>query len=486
MNYTKIPTNQNLTLFQDLYQATMGQAYWKSGKAEEQAVFHLYFRKNPFNGGYTVACGLEYVIDYIENFKFEHEDLVYISEIKGNDGNPIFEKGYIDYLRRLKLEIDIDAVREGTVVFPHEPLLRVEGPILHCQLLETALLNIVNFQTLIATKAARVCYAAHGDTVLEFGARRAQGIDGSLAASRAAYIGGCDATSNVLAGKLFGIPVKGTHAHSWVMSFNNELEAFQEYANAMPNNATFLVDTYDTIQGVKNVIKTWEGFKDKYKLQGIRLDSGDLAALSIEARKLLDEAGYTDTKIVASNDLDEELIETLRQQGARIDVWGVGTQLVTGGTQSALGGVYKLAAIDDGLSWRPTIKLSEQIVKISNPGVQQVKRYQIGGKLVGDVIYNPENPVKHGSKVVDSTNPLVIRDIKTLTEGEDLLVPIFRGTKNVYNAPSTGEIRDNVKKNLMYLGDNILRFKNPHGYFVGLEQSLFDKKVELINAIKDN
>ncbi len=281
------------------------------------------FRNSPFGGGYALAAGLEPVLDYIERFQFSADDCEYLSELCGNDGKPLFDAPFLEYLAGMRLKIDIDAMLEGTIAFPHEPLLRVRGSIIECQILETALLNIINFQTLIATKASRVVHAAKGDQVLEFGLRRAQGIDGALAASRAAYIGGCHATSNVLAGKLFGIPVRGTHAHSWVMSFENELEAFAAYAQAMPNNCVFLVDTYDTLEGVRNAIRIGNVLRDSgHRMVGIRLDSGDLAQLSIDARNLLDEAGFTDASIVASNDLDEKLIESLKHQGAKISIWG--------------------------------------------------------------------------------------------------------------------------------------------------------------------
>ncbi|MCA9445228.1 MAG: nicotinate phosphoribosyltransferase, partial [Candidatus Omnitrophica bacterium] len=298
-----------LGLLTDLYQLTMAYGYWKTGRAEREAVFHLFFRKNPFKGGYTIAAGLQYVADFVEGFRFSADDIQYLSILTGNDEKPLFEPSFLEYLADLDLRLDVDAVPEGTVVFPHEPLVRVKGPILQCQILETPLLNFINFQSLIATKASRIVTATGGEPVLEFGLRRAQGIDGGLAASRAAYIGGCDATSNVLAGKLFGIPVRGTHAHSWVMSFHNELSAFQEYAEAMPNNCVFLVDTYDTIEGVRNAIEVGKELRESgHEMVGIRLDSGDLAYLSIEARKLLDEAGFPNAAIVASNDLDEGII----------------------------------------------------------------------------------------------------------------------------------------------------------------------------------
>ncbi len=317
--------------------------------------------------------------------------MAYLATLSGNDGRPLFEAAFLDYLRGLRLAVDVDAVPEGTAVFPHEPLVRVRGPMLHCQLLETPLLTIVNFATLVATKAARVALAARGDPVLEFGLRRAQGIDGGLAASRAAYVGGCHATSNVLAGKRFGIPVRGTHAHSWVMSFDDELESFEAYAAAMPNNCVFLVDTYDTLEGVRHAAAVGQRLQAAgHKMVGIRLDSGDLAYLSIEARKILDAAGLADAAILASNDLDERLIESLKQQGATIAVWGVGTKLVTAYDQPALGGVYKLGAIqDDAGAWHHKLKLSEQTAKTSTPGVQQVRRFfHADGSADGDAIFD--------------------------------------------------------------------------------------------------
>jgi len=310
-----------LGLLTDLYQLTMAYGYWKLGRAERQAVFHLFFRKTPFQGGYALAAGLAPALDFVEAFRIDSSDADYLQSLKGNDGEPLFEPEFVSYLAALHLTCDIDAMPEGTLAFGQEPLLRVRGPLLQCQLLETVLLTIVNFQTLIATKASRVCAAAQGEPVIEFGLRRAQGIDGGLAASRAAHIGGCAATSNVLAGKLYGIPVRGTHAHSWVMSFDSEMEAFEEYARVLPNNCVFLVDTYDTLQGVRHAVEVGRQLKGQgHRMVGIRLDSRDLAYLSIEARKLLDEAGFSDAAILATNDLDERIIENLKLQGAKIAV----------------------------------------------------------------------------------------------------------------------------------------------------------------------
>src|SRR5688572_29036188 len=368
---------QSLSLLTDLYQLTMAYGYWKLGRGEQEAVFHLTFRKHPFAGGFTVACGLHAAIDYLRALRFDESDLAYLATLKGNDGRPLFEGGFLDYLRDMRFTCDVDAIPEGTAVFPHEPLVRVRGPILQCQLVETPLLAMVNFQTLVATKAARVCQATRGEPVLEFGLRRAQGIDGGLSASRAAYVGGCAATSNVLAGKLFGIPVRGTHAHSWVMSFDSELEAFRAYADAMPNNCVFLVDTYNTLEGVRRAVQVGREMRERgaHEMVGIRLDSGDLAYLSIEARKILDAGGFPKAQILASNDLDEQIITSLKEQGATIAIWGVGTKLVTAYDQPALGGVYKLSALrgaDD--AWKYKLKLSEQTAKVSNPGDRKSTR----------------------------------------------------------------------------------------------------------------
>ena len=333
----------SLSLLTDLYQLTMAYGYFREDIAQRDSVFHLFFRKSPFQGGYTIAAGLETAIEWIDRFSFDESDLEYLGTLTGRDGKPLFDPSFADYLRDLTLTVDIDAIPEGTVVFPHQPLLRVRGPLLQCQLLETCLLNIINFQSLIATKSSRICRVAGDEPVLEFGLRRAQGIDGSLSASRAAFIGGCSATSNVLAGKIYGIPVRGTHAHSWVMSFDDELTAFEKYADALPNNCVFLVDTYDTLQGVRNAVKVGQALRERgHEMVGVRLDSGDLAKLSIGAREILDQGGFPKASIVASNDLDEHLMASLKSQGARISVWGVGTKLVTAYDQPALGGVYKL------------------------------------------------------------------------------------------------------------------------------------------------
>ena len=471
-----------LALLTDLYQLTMAYGYWKTERANREAVFHLFFRKNPFGGGYTIAAGLQYVIDYLESFQFLASDLEYLAELEGNDRRPLFEPAFLDYMAHLRLRCDVDAVPEGTVVFPHQPLVRVKGPILHCQILETALLNFVNFQSLIATKAARITTATGGDPVLEFGLRRAQGIDGALAASRAAYIGGCDATSNVLAGKLFGIPVKGTHAHSWVMSFDDETAAFENYAAAMPNNCVFLVDTYDTLDGIQNAIQVGRRLRENgHEMVGVRLDSGDLAYLSIEARRRLDEAGFPSAVVVASNDLDERIITSLKEQGAKIAVWGVGTNLVTAYDQPALGGVYKLGAMkNDAGQWEPKVKLSEQAIKTSTPGMLQVRRFHNGDGAVADMIYNELDDEPATPVMVDPLDPTR----RLLLGGElssvKLLIPVVRDGIVVKPQEDLATIRARAQQQIGLFHTGVRRHMNPHQYPVGLEQTLHDLKTDLI------
>ena len=482
-------TNESLSLLTDLYQLTMAYGYWKHGKAEQQAVFHLFYRSNPFAGGYVITAGLEPVLDFLKSFRFDREDLEFLATLTGNDGQPLFEPAFLSYLEQLVLTLDLDAIPEGTVVFPHEPLLRVRGPILQCQLLETALLNIVNFQSLIATKSARIVMAAKGDPVLEFGLRRAQGIDGALAASRAAFIGGCTATSNVLAGKRFGIPVKGTHAHSWVMSFDSELHAFEAYAEAMPNNCVFLVDTYDTLAGVRHAIEVGTQMRARgHRMVGIRLDSGDLAWLSVEARKLLDEAGFHDATIVASNDLDERLIQSLKLQGAAIHVWGVCTKLVTAYDQPALGGVYKLGAIqDEAKQWQPKIKISEQLIKTSTPGVQQVRRYyDENGLAVADMIYNEQQPLSETSTIVDMKDSTQRHKMLAPMAFEDLLCPAIREGKVVSASPALQEVQARTRQQMQKFNDRFLRFDNPQNYPVGLESELHVLKARLIRNARQS
>ncbi len=471
-----------LALLTDLYQLTMACAYWKSGKADQEAAFHLSFRTPPFQSGFTVACGLAQVIEFLQKFRFEKGDLNYLATIRGHDEKPIFDESFLSYLEGLRFACDVDAVPEGTVVFPHEPLLRVQGSILQAQILETAFLNFINFQSLIATKAARICLAAQGEPVIEFGLRRAQGIDGALTATRAAFIGGCAGTSNLLAGKTYGIPVAGTHAHSWVLSFDSELESFAAYAKALPNNCMFLVDTFHSLEGVRHAVEIGRQLRlSGHDLAGIRLDSGDLAFLSIQARKILDEAGFTQTAIVGSNDLDEHIIESLKHQGAAINLWGVGTRLVTAYDQPALGGVYKLSAIRnaDG-SWKHKLKLSEHVAKITNPGILQVRRFRSSDEFIGDAIYDVTRPVPKSFTIVDPLDHTRRKHFAPEDLADDLLVSIFRRGQLVYQAPPLSSVRERVSQQLAMLHPGIKRSVNPHQYPAGLELSLHDFKTKLI------
>jgi nicotinate phosphoribosyltransferase len=475
-----------LALLTDLYQLTMAYGYWKLGRADQEAAFHLFFRRPPFAGGYAVAAGLGLAIDYIRNFQFDATDTEYLASLNGNDGEPLFERGFLDYLTTLRLTCDIDAMPEGTVAFGQEPLLRVRGPILQCQLLETPLLNIINFQTLIATKATRICTVAAGQPVIEFGLRRAQGIDGALSASRAAYIGGCAATSNVLAGKLFGIPVKGTHAHSWVMSFDTEMDAFERYAEVMPNNCVFLVDTYDTLEGMRQAVEVGRKLRETgHEMIGVRLDSGDLAYLSVEARKILDEAGFANAAIIASNDLDEHIMESLRTQGAQIAVWGVGTRLATAYDQPALGGVYKLGALrDENGRWQPKLKLSEQAVKTSIPGVLQVRRFENEHGLVGDMIYDELRGVDERGIIVDVKDPTRRKQLTSKGLATDLLQPVFRGGKLMAPVEDLDRIRKRVQESLEKLHPTIRRLMNPHEFPVGLDIGLHELRDAMIREAR--
>jgi nicotinate phosphoribosyltransferase len=470
----------------DLYEVTMACGYWKAGVNNHDAVFHVTFRENPFGGQFTVACGLATAIDFLCAFQFTDTDVDYLGSQRGNDGKPLFDCGFLDYLRTLQLACDIDAIPEGTLVFPDEPLIRVVGPIAQCQLLETALLNIFNFQSLITTKAARVCLAAEDDPVIEFGLRRSQGVDGGLTAARAAYIGGCAGTSNLQAGHQFGIPVSGTQAHSWIMFFENEREAFETYARAMPNNCIFLVDTYHSIDGIRHAIEVGAELRRQgHEMIGVRLDSGDGAALSIKARQMLDKAGFANAKIVGSGDLDEYMITDLKRRGAKIDVWGVGTKLSTGQPDGALGVIYKLGAIRRPNGERQyRIKLSEESAKTSVPGSLQVRRFhQSDGCFIADAIYEADHGVSEPCEIVD----VETEDKTTIpqnTPHSDLLVPIFRGGKVVYEAPNIDVSRDHVREQLSCAPPEILKLRDPQPYKIGLEQSLHELRSKLIAHAK--
>lgn len=467
----------------DLYQITMAYAYWKAGITDTEACFHAYFRENPFRGGYAIAAGLEQAVAYLGALRFTEEDVAYLAGLTGRGGTPLFSEGFLEWLSGVRFTGSVAAVPEGTVVFPGEPLLRVIGPIAECQLVETTLLNIVNFQTLVATKAARVCSAAAGDPVLEFGLRRAQGPDGGVSAARAAYIGGCAGTSNVLAGQLHDVPVGGTHAHSLVMVFDSEIEAFMAYAEAMPNNAVLLVDTYDTIEGVRNAITAGRRLREMGSdLIGIRIDSGDLAWLSRRAREMLDAAGFPDAKVYASNELDEYTIESLKEQGAAVDVWGVGTKLVTAHDQPSLGGVYKLSAVrKPGGEWQPRVKVSEQASKVTTPGLLRVRRYSDEtGRFVGDMVYDDLVPPGDECVMVDPADATRRTSYCGMNSAEELLVPVFEAGRLVYDVPPIAESRARTAEQLGHLDPSHRRFLNPHVHKVGVELGLFERKTTLI------
>lgn len=477
---------QNLTLLTDLYELTMMQGYYKSG-SNPTVLFDVFYRTNPSGGGFAIAAGLEQVIQYIKELRFEKEDISYLASLN------LFDKDFLDYLRNFRFTGDIYAIPEGTVVFPREPLIKVVAPIMEAQLIETALLNIVNHQSLIATKAARVVYAARGDGIMEFGLRRAQGPDAGTYGARAAMIGGCIGTSNVLCGQLFDVPIKGTHAHSWIMSFPDEYTAFKTYANMYPQACILLVDTYDTLKsGVPNAIRVFKEMREAgipLNFYGIRLDSGDLAYMSKRARKMLDEAGFPDAVISASSDLDEYLIDSLKTQGAAITSWGVGTNLITSADNPAFGGVYKLAAVmgEDG-KFIPKIKLSENSAKITNPGNKTIYRVyeKATGKIKADLIclvdetFSEEehlllfDPVEPWKKTKLNPGEFTLREI---------LVPVFKNGECIYTSPSVMKIRDYCKKEQETLWDETRRLVNPHNVYVDLSAKLYDIKIQLLDQV---
>ncbi|HGY92630.1 MAG TPA: nicotinate phosphoribosyltransferase [Planctomycetes bacterium] len=475
----------------DLYELTMAEGYWSEGMSGRRAVFYLFFRRNPFDGGFAVAAGIEPALDFIENLRFDASSLEYLASLRGSDGRPLFRDGFLAHLAEFEPNVDVHAVPEGTVVFPQEPILRVEGPILACQILETLLLNAVNFATLIATKAARIVGAAGERPVIEFGLRRAQGPDGGLSASRAAYIGGAAATSNLEAGRRWGIPVRGTQAHSWIMAHGDERVAFQAWAHALPGAAVFLVDTYDSLTGVRHAIEAGRRLrKGGGDLAGIRLDSGDLAWLATQARKLLDESGFENTRIIASNDLDEETITSLVDQEAPIDAFGVGTRLVTGWGDPALTGVYKLSAIRsaDGLSWEPRIKLSEQTAKVTIPGRLQVRRFENeGGTYVADMIFDEDSPPQDASadEIVHPADPLRRRRLDDAANFRDLLSLVIRRGRRVGAPEGVEDIRERCRSDLARLDPAIRRLRFPHEFPAGLEPSLHERRLALIARARE-
>ncbi|MDF2550153.1 MAG: pncB [Chlamydiales bacterium] len=477
----------SLSLLLDFYQLNMAYGCWKSKQANRQAVFHLFFRKNPFKGSFAIACGLEPAIQLLQSFRFTPDDLAYLGGLKGENQQPYFDTEFLNYLKDFRLTASIDAIEEGSLVFPFEPLVRVKGSLIEGILLETMLMNAINFPTLVATKAARMCLAAGGDPVVEFGLRRAQGIDGGMTASRAAFVGGIAATSNVLAGKRFHIPLTGTHAHSWVLLFDQEEEAFETFARSTNYSTVFLVDTYNTIQGIKKAIAVGKKLRQEGRsLDGIRLDSGDLADLSIQARALLDEAGFFETAIVASNALDERVIAQLKSQGAKISVWGVGTSLVTGQDQPALDGVYKLSALQEGDGpWQYKIKLSEQVAKVSNPGILQVRRFFKGEELVADLIFDENAPPLEAYQAVLPDGSLKNLSATDFSDRhEDLLVPIFREGSLVYQVPPLEQVQERALSQLKLFPTALKRLDAQASYPVGMEESLYQVKDALIRSLR--
>lgn len=480
--------NLSYELLTDLYQLTMAQGYWASGKTEEEACFHMYFRENPFDGGFSIACGMAQLAEMVETYAFSAEDRAYLEGLQAPGGGQLFNPEFLDWLSGMELSVDIDAVYEGTPVFPNEPLVRVCGPIMQCQLLETALLNCINFQTLVATKAARVCLAAAAP-VAEFGLRRAQGIAGGVWASRAAVVGGCASTSNVLAGQKFNIPVSGTHAHSWVMAFENELDAFREYARIFPNNCVLLIDTYDVEQGLENAITVGLEMKARgQRLLGVRIDSGDLAWLAKRARARLDEAGLEDCGIVLSNDLDEHTIRSIKGEGAQIASWGVGTKLATAYDQPSLGGVYKLSATRGAGQdvWVDRIKISEQVAKLTFPGVLGVRRYMFeDGKLAGDMVYDVNSAINAEERIIDPADSLRQKVLSGLVH-VDLLQPLARKGKVVLESKycDVMEARKRAQRGLETLDETQKRILNPHSYPVGLEENLSVRRRGLVAKLR--
>jgi len=476
--------NTSLALTIDLYQLTMAQGYYLSGMENRSSVFHMFYRTPPFRGRYVVAAGIGPFADWLEGLCFTEEDINYLRSVTGKDNQPLFLRSFLEFLSGWRFRGAIEAVPEGTIVFPHEPMVRVRAPLLDAQLLETALLTIVNHQSLIATKASRVRLAAGKDQLLEFGLRRAHGLDGGLSASRASYIGGADATSNVLAAARYGIPVRGTHAHSWVMAFDSETEAFTAYIKLYPHNSVLLVDTFDTLEGVKKAIEAGIRLRDKgADLMGIRLDSGDLAYLALEARRLLDAKGFHETKIVASNDLDERLITSLKIQGAPIDIWGVGTKLATAFDEPALGGVYKLAAVENSAGKMiERMKLSDQPAKTSIPGCLDVARLRCDAHCIGDVIFDTltESPPGRGEKIITLISPEDPWKRKAISarglEIIQLLQPLFDGGRRVGKDETVDIIRQRAKMSFSSFDRAIFRFDNPHAYAAGLSQALYDRR----------
>lgn len=471
---------RNLTMLVDFYELTMGNGYLKNGLGDKIVYFDLFFRRVPDKGGFAIFAGLEQVIEYIKNLKFTEDDIAYLKS-KG-----IFSSDFLEYLRNFEFKCDVWSVPEGTPVFPGEPLLTVRGPAIQAQFIETMLLLIINHQSLIAAKANRIVRAAQGRPVMEFGSRRAQGGDGAIYGARAAFIGGCAGTACTLSDRKFGVPAMGTMAHSWIQLFESELEAFRAYAKCYPESCTFLVDTYNVLKsGVPNAITVFRELdKRGFRPGAIRIDSGDIAYLSKCARKMLDDAGFSDCRIIASNSLDEYIIRDLLDQGAPIDSFGVGERLVTSKSEPVFGGVYKLTAVEDSGKIIPKIKLSENITKITNPGYKKVYRIfcRKTGKALADV-------VTLADEQIDSTKPYVIFDPeftykkKTLVdfEAKELQIPVFKNGRCVYESPDVNAVKKYAQQQLTLIWDEIKRFENPHKYYVDLSAKLWNMKQSLLS-----
>lgn len=480
--------NENLSMLCDFYEFTMGNGYLKNGLHKKNTYFDVFFRDIPDGGGFAIAAGLQQVIEYIENLHFDDDDIAYFRS------KNTFSDEFLDYLRNFKFTGDIYAVPEGTCIFPREPIMTIKAPAIEAQILETFVLLALNHQSLIATKANRIVRAAQGRPVLEFGSRRAQGADGAVKGARAAYIGGCAGTACTLTDELYQVPAGGTMAHAWVQMFDTEYDAFRAYCEIYPHNAVLLVDTYNTLKsGVPNAIRVFKEMlvPQGIKNFGIRLDSGDISYLSKRARKMLDDAGLTDCKIVASNALDEHLIRDLLMQGAQIDVFGVGERMITSKSAPVFGGVYKLVAIEgsDG-QIIPKIKLSENTAKITNPHFKKVYRLydKETGKAIADELCLHNETIDTESKhvIFDPNATWKKKTLKNFTARE-LQVPIFKNGQCVYKSPSIDEIRDYCKQEVDSLWDEVKRFENPHRYYVDLSQKLWDIKKELCiqNAMED-
>lgn len=473
--------DDSLTLHTDLYQINMMQTYWELGRADLHSVFEVYFRELPFQNGYAIFAGLQRVVNYLEQLTFSETDLAYLKDLG-------YSAEFLAYLKDFKFSCTVRSVVEGDLVFHNEPLMQVEGPLAQCQLVETALLNIINYQTLIATKAARIKSVIGQDPLLEFGTRRAQELDAAIWGTRAAFIGGADATSNVRAGKIFGIPVSGTHAHSLVQSYGNDYDAFMAYGKTHVD-CVFLVDTYDTLKsGVPNAIKVARELGDKINFQGVRIDSGDMAYISKRVREQLDDAGFPDAKIYASNDLDENTILSLKMQKAKIDVWGVGTKLITAYDQPALGAVYKLVSIENEQGKMiDTIKLSGNAEKVSTPGKKQVWRItrKDGGKSEGDYItLMDEDPRKEEELYMfHPVHTYIHKRVRNFC-ARPLLQTIYQDGKRIYEMPTLTEIKESARQNLDSLWDEYKRDLNPQPYPVDLSSDLWNHKMKLIESVR--